>query len=180
LWAWPHYSSKSRTTVFKRRLKSKEEDEMIDTPEIVESAAQKIAFIHVNAPRDQIMKAMHAGLDELNTVLKAQKVPPAGPWFTHHFRRPNETFDFRICFPVEGEVKPEGRVETGELSAATVARTVYRGGYDGLGDGWGEFQAWVEAHNYKTRDDLWERYIVGPDSTKDVSEWRTELNRPLA
>jgi effector-binding domain-containing protein len=153
---------------------------MISTPEIVESPAQKIAFIRVKAPREQIMQAMHSGLEELGSVLKTQKIPPTGPWFTHHFRRPNETFDFRICFPVDREVKPEGRVEAGDLEAATVGRTVYSGGYDGLGGGWGEFQAWLESQNYKTRDDLWERYLVGPDSGKDPSEWRTELNRPLA
>lgn len=152
---------------------------MISAPDIVEVSAQKIAFIRVNVPREQIMQAMHAGLDELGTVLKAQKVPPSGPWFTHHFRRPNETFDFRICFPVEGEVKSEGRVEPGELSAATVARTVYSGDYGGLGGGWGEFLAWIETNNYKTRDDLWERYVVGPDSSGNPAEWRTELNRPL-
>lgn len=148
---------------------------MITTPEIVDSPEQKIAFIHTG-----IMQAMHSGLDELSEALKAQGVPPTGPWFTHHTRRPNETFDFRICFPVEKEVKPTGRVEPGVLGATRVARTVYSGGYDGLGGAWGEFVAWTEANNLKTRDDLWERYLVGPESGGGPEGWRTELNRPLA
>src|SRR6476660_5010071 len=97
---------------------------MITTPEIVDSPEQKIAFIHVTIPRAEIMQAMHSGLDELGAALKAQGVPPTGPWFTHHTRRPNETFDFRICFPVEKEVKATGRVEPGVLGATRVARTV--------------------------------------------------------
>ncbi|HEY2040511.1 MAG TPA: GyrI-like domain-containing protein [Edaphobacter sp.] len=153
---------------------------MISTPEIVDVPAQKIAFIRVNTPREQIVAGMHAGLDELGRVLKAQKVSPTGPWFTHHFRRPNETFDFRICFPIDGEIQPEGRVESGELTAATVARTIYSGGYEELGKGWGEFQSWIESKNLPTRDDLWERYLVGPEGDEDSSKWRTELNRPLA
>jgi hypothetical protein len=81
---------------------------VISTPEIVESPAQKIAFVHVTVPRAEIMTAMHAGLDELGTALKAQGIAPTGPWFTHHSRRPDEIFDFRICFPVDGDVKPVG------------------------------------------------------------------------
>lgn len=153
---------------------------MITPPQIVESPAQKIAFIAVKAPRGQIVQAMHAGLNELSTALRNQNVKPAGPWFTHHTRRPDETFDFRICFPIEAEVKPEGRVESGELASATVAQTVYSGGYEGLGGAWGELHTWIEANKQKTREDLWERYLVGPDASNDSSDWRTELNRPLA
>lgn len=153
---------------------------MISTPEIIDVPAQKTAFIRVNTPREQIVASMHAGLDELSRVLKAQKLVRTGPWFTHHFRRPNETFDFRICFPIEGEIQPEGRVESGELTATTVARTIYSGGYEGLGQGWGEFHRWIEANGLRTRDDLWERYLVGPEEDHAPSEWRTELNRHLA
>jgi effector-binding domain-containing protein len=126
------------------------------------------------------MQAMHAGLEELSAVLKAQKVAPTGPWFTHHTRRPNETFDFRICFPVDDVVEHTGRVYSGKLEAATVARTVYSGNYTGLPAAWGEFMAWIEANDHEARVDLWERYVVGPETSARPEEWRTELNRPLA
>ena len=152
---------------------------MITTPEIVDSPEQKIAFIHVNTPRTGILQAMHSGLDELGAALKAQGIAPTGPWFTHHTRRPNETFDFRICFPVEKDVKATGRVQPGVLEAVRVARTVYSGNYDGLGGAWGEFVGWIEANHLKARADLLERYLVGPESGAGPEGWRTELNRPL-
>lgn len=153
---------------------------MISTPHIVELPQQKIAFIRVKTPREEIVHAMHKGLEELGSVLKRQKVTPSGPWFTHHFRRPDESFDFRICFPVESDVTPEGRVEAGELEHARVVQTIYSGGYEGLGGGWGELHQWIDSQHLKTRDDLWERYLVGPETSCDKAEWRTELNRPLA
>ena len=153
---------------------------MLTTPEIVESPVQKIVFIHVTIPRAEIMQAMHSGLGELSAALKSQGVAPTGPWFTYHLRRPTETFDYRICFPVDKDVKPEGRVEMGSLEAARVVRTIYSGDYSGLGGAWGEFVSWTEANNLKTRDDLWERYLVGPESGAGPEGWRTELNRPLA
>ena len=153
---------------------------MITTPEIVESPEQKIVFIHVTIPRAEIMQAMHSGLGELSAALKSQGVAPTGPWFTYHLRRPTETFDFRICFPVDKDVRPEGRAEMGSLEAARVVRAIYSGDYSGLGAAWGEFVSWIETNNLKTRDDLWERYLVGPESGAGPEGWRTELNRPLA
>jgi effector-binding domain-containing protein len=152
---------------------------MITQPEIVESPEQAIALIHVTVPRDEIMAAMRAGLDELSAALRVQKVEPVGPWFTHHLRRPSESFDFRICFPVAQAVKATGRVEPGVREAATVARTVYSGNYTGLVAAWGQFREWIEANNYQPRADLWETYLVGPEASGRPEEWRTELNRPL-
>ncbi len=123
---------------------------------------------------------MHAGLAELTAALKAQGVAPTGPWFTHHLRRPTATFDYRICFPVNEDVRPEGRVEMGSLPPATVVRSVYSGDYTGLPAAWGEFIVWIEANKLETREDLWERYLVGSESSARPEEWRTELNRPLA
>jgi len=33
---------------------------------------------------------------------------------------------------------------------------------------------------YKQAENLWEVYSVGPQSSPDPANWRTELNRPLA
>ncbi len=136
---------------------------MISEPEIVDLPAQTVAYIHVTVARAEIMQAMHAGLEELSAVLKAQKVAPTGPWFTHHLRRPNETFDFRICFPVNESVTDEGRVYSGEMAVAKVVRTVYSGNYSGLPAAWGEFMAWIENNSYETRPDLWVRGWSGDD-----------------
>ena len=152
---------------------------MITTPEIVESPGQRVVFIHVTVPRQQIAEAMHAGLAELSAVLKSQNVTPLGPWFTHHLRRPTDTFDYRICFPVNEDVRSEGRAQMGTLEPAMVVRSVYSGDCKGLPAAWGEFVAWIEAHHLNTREDLWERYLVGPESSAKPDEWRTELNRPL-
>ena len=50
---------------------------------------------------------------------------------------------------------------------------------EGLVTAWGEFMDWIAAQGHAPREDLWEVYVVGPESGLDASEWRTELNRPL-
>ena len=152
---------------------------MIDTPQIVETTAQPTAALHITIPRDQIREVMGPGLGEVHQVLAAQGVSPAGPWFTHHFKRPTDTFDFEICVPVSAPIQPAGRVKPSQWPAITVARTTYVGPYEGLSAAWSEFHDWINTNGHRPAPDLWERYLVGPESGPDPSAWRTELNCPL-
>jgi effector-binding domain-containing protein len=152
---------------------------MIETPQVAQTAPQLMASIRLSVGWSEMRHVMGPGLSEVRAVAAAQGIAAAGAWFTHHFRSPTDTLDFEICLPVATRVKPEGRVKPGELPASTVARTVCRGGYEGLGAAWGEFAAWIKANGHNTGADFWERYVAGPESSADPADWRTELNRPL-
>ncbi len=152
---------------------------MIDAPHITETTALLTAIIPIIVPRDEIQHVMGPGIQEVMATIAAQGLAPAGPWFTHHLRRPTDTFDFEISVPVTSPVTATGRVQPSQWSAMKVARTVYHGGYEGLGEAWGEFLDWIEANGYSQTDELWERYLVGPESSDNPSGWCTELNRPL-
>lgn len=153
---------------------------MLDTPQVTQTAPQQTAVIHLTIPRAEIRNVMGPGIGELMATVAAQGIATAGPWFTHHLRMDPNIFDFEIGVPVTAPVAAAGRVKGGELPATRVARTVYRGPYEGLGAAWGEFDAWIAAEGYKTAPDLWECYVAGPESSPDPASWRTELNRPLA
>ncbi len=71
-------------------------------------------------------------------------------------------------------------MQPGTLPAHRAARTVYHGGYHGLGQGWGEFTRWIDDNALITRDDLWEAYVTGPDNAAEAAGYRTQLNKPLA
>jgi effector-binding domain-containing protein len=152
---------------------------MLDTPEITQTAAQLTAKLRLTIPREDIRQVMGPGIQEVMETIKAQGIAPTGPWLTYHLSLAPDIFDFEICVPVAVSVVPKGRVVAGELPAATVARTVYQGDYEGLGEAWGEFRDWIEANGHTPGPNLWERYLIGPESSPDPSSWRTELNRPL-
>ena len=152
---------------------------MLDTPQIIRTTAQLTAVLHLTIPRDEIQNVMGPGLEELKSVTAAQSVAVSGPWFTHHLRMDPDIFDFEICLPVTAPVAASGRVTPGEWPAMTMARTVYHGGFEGLGDAWSQFMDWIEAAGHTPAPDLWERYLAGPESGPDPSTWRTELSRPL-
>ena len=152
---------------------------MLDEPEIVQTVAQRTAIIRLTIPRAEIRKVMGPSIGEVMAAVAAQGMTPAGPVFSHHLRMDPDVFDFEIGVPVAAAIARTGRVQPGELPAATVARTVYHGPYEGLGRAWGEFDAWIAAEGLTPAPDLWECYVSGPESGPDPAAWRTELNRPL-
>jgi effector-binding domain-containing protein len=153
---------------------------MIEMPYTVDTPPQLIAYIPLVVSCEEIQEVMGPGIQEVFAAISDQGIIPAGPWFTYHHRAPTDSFDFRICVPVTTPLKPVGRVEAGELPGGHVARTLYSGDYAGLGEAWGEFMEWVEEQGLTPAAHLWEVYLVGPDSTSNPEEWRTQLNRPLA
>lgn len=152
---------------------------MIDTPQIVESAAQQTAVVHLILPPQEMPLVMGAVIQELIGAITAQDAGPAGPMYTLHRRSPSETFDIEIGFPVSKPIAPAGRVQPGQIPATRVARTTYRGSYEGLGSGWGEFMDWIRGNGHRSAETLWERYVAGPETGTDAKQWQTELNRPL-
>ncbi len=151
----------------------------IDTPQLADSPEMQLALIHLTVPRSEIMTAMGPAFNELGAVLKAQQIPPTGPWFAHHLQRPTNIFDFNVCSPVATPIQPTGRVTNGTLRATKVVRTIHHGPYEGLSAAWGEFVAWIAANNHKTAEDLWEVYLISPQQNPDPNTWQTELNAPL-
>ena len=152
---------------------------MIEEPQIVETAAQMVATIHFDIPRSEMRDVMGPSISEAMTAAKAQGIGPIGPWFAHHHKVTPESFNFNICVPVSAPVAPIGRVTPWQRPALKVLRTVYRGSYEGLGNAWHEFAVWAEDHGYKTASDLYECYLVGPESGPDSTNWRTELSRAI-
>ena len=153
---------------------------MLATPQIVKTEAQQAAIIHLTVPRSEMMKVFGPAVGELMAALTAQGVKPVGAVFAHHLKMSPDNFDFELGVKVEAPVKAAGRVKPGQLPASKVARTVYSGPYDGLPAAWGEFNTWMKANGHSQGEDLWEVYSVGPQSSPDPANWRTELNRPLA
>ena len=147
---------------------------MIDPPEIVDTTAQLMAFIHLTVASEEIRRVIDPGLEEVLGVLVDQGVEPFGPWFTRHLKIDPDIFHFEVCVPVETPVKPTGRVQAGDWPAMRVARAVYRGPYSGLSKAWSELNDWIAASGHTPAQDLWERYVSSPPR-----ERRTELNRAL-
>ncbi|AXI03638.1 GyrI-like domain-containing protein [Aquirhabdus parva] len=152
---------------------------MIDDPVIIHTEAQLTAVIHLTIPREDSITFMGPAIHEILDVLKEQGITPAGALFSHHLKMPTEIFDFEIGIPVNTPITAAKRVKPSTLPETRIASTTYHGGYEGLGDAWGEFKAWISTQELKEAPDLWESYVLGPETDPDPKTWRTVLNQPL-
>jgi effector-binding domain-containing protein len=152
---------------------------MLDTPHITQTTTQLTAVIRLTIPRAEIQNVMGPGIAELMATIGAQGITPTGPWFDHHLKMAEDTWDFEICVPVSAPVVASGRVRPSQWPAMKVARTVYRGPYEGLADAWGEFLDWITVNGHTAAPDLYQCYVAGPESSPDPANWRTEFTKPL-
>jgi effector-binding domain-containing protein len=158
---------------------------MIEAPEIAQLPHQTAAVIHITCPREKIQSEVGPAIKEILAALAVEGQKPAGPMFMHHLTMSGAHFDVEVGFPIGVSLRTNGRVKTSGLPAARVARTIYHGPYEGLFTAWDDFGKRL-AHDKLVDPDvlspiatLWERYLIGPETSSDPSQWRTELNLPL-
>lgn len=149
---------------------------MITPPEVITTQEIATAVIHLLIPCQDMGKQMDPAIQEVIKIISSQDVQIAGPMFSYHRRRPSDTFDFEIGFPVAKAIKEEGRVKNSKLPAARVVRSVYQGPYEGLAQAWPAVQQWVRANGHGEAGRFWESYLNNPDEVKDPKDYRTELN----
>ncbi len=153
---------------------------MIEPPSITRRAACRVAAVHLDIPRDQMARHFGPALAELNAVLAAQGIAPAGPVVAHHLNMSPGRFDLDIAVPIESPVTAAGRVAPRDWPERRVATTVYHGPYEGLHGAWGAFTAWLATQPHATAPDLYETYLTDPAHEPDPAAYRTRLERPLA
>ena len=152
---------------------------MLDKPVITQATRHDTAVIRLTVPRAEIRYVMGPAFQELVEVLTAQGIATAGPRYCRHLKMDPDVFDLEAGVSVAAPITAQGRVKPGELPGQMVARTIYQGPYEGLGDAWSEFMGWIMANGHTPDADLWEIYTTGPETSPDPATWRTELNRPL-
>lgn len=145
-------------------------------PQLISTQEVPAAVIHLTIPGRDMPKYMDPAIQELIRTITGQGINIVGPLFAYHHRRPSETFDFEIGFPVSKAIEPAGRVVNGRLPSVKVARSIYQGPYEGLAQAWGELQAWVRSNKHGETGRFWECYLNDPEEVKDPKKYRTELN----
>ncbi|MDX2152004.1 MAG: DUF1579 family protein [Bryobacteraceae bacterium] len=153
---------------------------MITNREITTTMPQPAAVIRLQMPRNQIQSLMGPAIEEVRQTLEQQGIEPAGPLFAHHLVLSGHEFDFEVGYPVNGNVRPAGRVTRSQAPGGRVARALYQGDYAGLYGAWAEFGEWLKQQNVQPGRTVWERYLRGPESDSNPASWQTELNFPLS
>lgn len=148
----------------------------IEDPEVLDTQEIATAIIPLVIPCRELPKTMDPAIQELIAILAKQGIDITGPMFSFHHRRPSDTFDFELGFPVAHAIKPEGRAMNGQLPAVKVVRSVYKGPYEGLAQAWPALQKWILENGHSGQERFWESYLNNPHEVKSPDDYLTELN----
>lgn len=145
------------------------------TPQLLELEEQATAVIRGTVPMAELGPFIDASFATLAETLQHQGMAPSGAAFARYDGPPGDVVELEVGFTTGTPVAPEGDVVASTLPAGPAARTVYTGGYDGLGAAWGELKSWIGAQGRAPGRLLWEVYLTEPRPETDPADLRTEL-----
>jgi effector-binding domain-containing protein len=149
-------------------------------PELVTVEPTTAAVVRGTVGAEEITDFFDRSFSVLGEAIAAQGVSPTGPAFGLYRGMPDETIDVAVGFPTDRPIEPDGAAEAGELPGGRVARVVYAGGFDGLGEAWQRLGAWIAAQGLTPSESYWEVYVTEPNPEMDPADLRTELNWPVS
>ena len=147
-------------------------------------ATRELGPQEVFSIRDQIAPSeipgfLQGAFAELFRRLGLLGVPPAGhPFVIYHAFGPSE-IDAEVCVPISQAATATGRIESRQLPAMTVARTLHVGPYEELGAAYRALTDWVERHGLEAGGPVQERYLNGPGDGAIATDYRTEVEIPI-
>ena len=120
-------------------------------------------------------------MGEIVATISAQGVvtcgPPGGIYANELFTE--ERGDATLFVPMNGEVRPVGRVAPISVSGAELAVIIHNGSHNDLDRAYGALATYVTEHAVAVDGLIREYYLVGPQDTDEESAWRTEVGWPI-
>ncbi len=140
-----------------------------------ELAAQAVLSIRDRQAASDVPAFLSGAFGELFGRLGLLGVPPAGhPFVIYHAFGPAD-MDAEVCVPIAQAASATGRIQSRELPAMTVARTLHVGPYEGLGATYRALTEWIERNGLGAAGPVQERYLNGPGDGVGPAEYRTEV-----
>ncbi len=150
-----------------------------EAPEIVEQPEQITMVVRAVVPMAEIADVFHRAFPALGAVAADQQSQLQSPAFALYHGAPGDTADLEVGFVTGAAVEPVGDVVVGFLPGGRIARTVYAGGYEGLGEAWAALFGWATSNDLEPSGEMWEVYLNMPTPDGDPADNRTELNLQL-
>lgn len=132
-------------------------------------------------PMYEMPSLMDGTFSHLGAALAEAGVSPIGAAVSLHHRRPVDTADLEVGFPIDRPLPgpitlPNGfEVVASVLPAGRAAMISHVGGYDGLAEAWGAFTEAVGDSGEQMTYPFWELYVTEPSPQADPATMRTDL-----
>jgi len=143
--------------------------------------ATTAAGIHEVVDLEDLLAWYHGALGELYATVVAQGLRPSHPsgglFSSDLFQY--ERGEATLFVPLDGHIRPIGRVSALLIPAAELAVTVHAGPHSDIDVTYGALGTYVTEHELAVEGPVREYYPVDSRSTDDAAQWRTEIGWPI-
>jgi len=147
----------------------------------VELEPRTFVGVHDVIPMDHMTEYFGRAFATAAAELGKQGAYPAGPPVALYHGAPVENAaDVTAGFPVAQPVAPTDAAVVEVLPGGPAIEAIHTGSYDTLGETYAELTDWLMEQHLNTAEDMWEEYVVGPDTEPDPAKWQTRIVFPLA
>ena len=155
-----------------------------DGPAVIEHRsvpAAAAAAIEAVVDRADVLAWWQGALGELAATVRAQGLPatgPAGGVFASELLQ-HDRGQATVFIPVQGRVRPIGRVTPLVIPAAELAIISHHGSLADADLSYAKLGSYATTHEISIDGPLREYYLRGAADTPDEAEWRTEIGWPI-
>jgi effector-binding domain-containing protein len=128
--------------------------------ELVEHDAQPVAVVRGHVGNSEFDAFLTGAFEELTECLAAQRVHASGPPFAR-YRATGRGLDVEAGFPVDGGLRPAGRVLAAELPGGLRVVAPHVGHHGTVGFTYELLTEWLAGNGYTATGDAWESYRDG-------------------
>jgi effector-binding domain-containing protein len=128
--------------------------------EMFEREPQRVAVVHGHVENSEYDDFLTRAFDEVRTMLADQHVSPTGPPFAR-YHPTGVGLEIDAGFPVDGDVRPAGRVTTTTLPGGAMVVAPHVGGHGTVGFTYEALQEWLAGNDFMPADEPWETYPDG-------------------
>jgi len=143
--------------------------------------ATAAAAIEATVDRADALAWWQGALGELRATVRAQGLHATGPvggvFASELFQR--DRGQATVFMPVQGRVRPIGRVAPLVVPAAELAIISHHGSLADADLSYAKLGSYATTHEISIDGPLREYYLRGADDTADEAEWRTEIGWPI-
>lgn len=143
-----------------------------------EHAAQPALCVHTRTSVQHMSEALGRAYGEIARYLGELGQNPVGPPFVAYYNMDMADLEIDIGFPVASEIPARGEIQSRELPAGSYATILYKGPYEGIGDGYETLTRWMEEEGHEATGVSYEYYLNDPETTPP-QELLTEIRFPL-
>jgi DNA-binding transcriptional MerR regulator len=131
--------------------------------------------------RADMLPWWQGALGELHAIAKAQRLSPAGPsgglYASEIFQQ--DRGEATVFIPVDGALRPVGRVVPIVVPAAELAVVTHHGSLDDADITYGALGSYAMRHELSVDGPLREYYLRSAQDVDDPREWQTQIGWPI-